>query len=142
MWIRTCQVKQVRAAMYCFFFKRKTAYELRISDWSSDVCSSDLKPQAAVAPNAYDDPEMWFARPGMENNPSAWRPAADGSETPGTEIPAEKAAGELIPPAKAAQTAAEAPFDKGDAAVFFVHPTRTEERRVGNACVSTGRSRW
>src|SRR3546814_19960917 len=44
-----------------FFFKQKTAYELRISDWSSDVCSSDLKladgiarplaslPQAAVA---------------------------------------------------------------------------------------------
>src|SRR3546814_1162995 len=26
----------------CFFFKQKTAYELRISDWSSDVCSSDL----------------------------------------------------------------------------------------------------
>src|SRR3546814_1559635 len=25
-----------------FFFKRKTAYEMRISDWSSDVCSSDL----------------------------------------------------------------------------------------------------
>src|SRR3546814_2709927 len=31
--------------LYCslfFFFKQKTAYELRISDWSSDVCSSDL----------------------------------------------------------------------------------------------------
>src|SRR3546814_9652598 len=28
--------------MYFFFFKQKTAYELRISDWSSDVCSSDL----------------------------------------------------------------------------------------------------
>src|SRR3546814_4000854 len=27
-----------------FFFKQKTAYELRISDWSSDVCSSDLPP--------------------------------------------------------------------------------------------------
>src|SRR3546814_4631802 len=27
---------------YVFFFKQKTAYELRISDWSSDVCSSDL----------------------------------------------------------------------------------------------------
>src|SRR3546814_6995389 len=27
-----------------FFFKQKTAYELRISDWSSDVCSSDLSP--------------------------------------------------------------------------------------------------
>src|SRR3546814_8026739 len=28
--------------MYVFFFKQKTAYEMRISDWSSDVCSSDL----------------------------------------------------------------------------------------------------
>src|SRR3546814_8489463 len=27
-----------------FFFKQKTAYEMRISDWSLDVCSSDLKP--------------------------------------------------------------------------------------------------
>src|SRR3546814_7678638 len=27
---------------FCFFFKQKTAYEMRISDWSSDVCSSDL----------------------------------------------------------------------------------------------------
>src|SRR3546814_15909695 len=30
--------------LFCFFFKQKTAYELRISDWSSDVCSSDLLP--------------------------------------------------------------------------------------------------
>src|SRR3546814_1347271 len=31
-------------ALFCsiFFFKQKTAYEMRISDWSSDVCSSDL----------------------------------------------------------------------------------------------------
>src|SRR3546814_7208697 len=28
-----------------FFFKQKTAYEMRISDWSSDVCSSDLDPR-------------------------------------------------------------------------------------------------
>src|SRR3546814_16220828 len=28
--------------MWVFFFKQKTAYEMRISDWSSDVCSSDL----------------------------------------------------------------------------------------------------
>src|SRR3546814_1115049 len=28
---------------YFFFFKQKTAYEIRISDWSSDVCSSDLR---------------------------------------------------------------------------------------------------
>src|SRR3546814_256385 len=32
-----------RLLLYCFFFfKQKTAYEMRISDWSSDVCSSDL----------------------------------------------------------------------------------------------------
>src|SRR3546814_1995611 len=31
-----------------FFFKQKTAYEMRISDWSSDVCSSDLAEQLAV----------------------------------------------------------------------------------------------
>src|SRR3546814_7780524 len=29
-------------ALFVFFFKQKTAYEMRISDWSSDVCSSDL----------------------------------------------------------------------------------------------------
>src|SRR3546814_3661978 len=29
-----------------FFFKQKTAYEMRTSDWSSDVCSSDLSPRA------------------------------------------------------------------------------------------------
>src|SRR3546814_7996284 len=32
-----------RLVIFCvFFFKQKTAYEMRISDWSSDVCSSDL----------------------------------------------------------------------------------------------------
>src|SRR3546814_335853 len=34
----------IRRFCYCFFFKQKTAYEMRISDWSSDVCSSDLSP--------------------------------------------------------------------------------------------------
>src|SRR3546814_4040947 len=33
------------SGLFCiFFFKQKTAYEMRISDWSSDVCSSDLRP--------------------------------------------------------------------------------------------------
>src|SRR3546814_4843149 len=32
----------IAVCMLCFFFKQKTAYEMRISDWSSDVCSSDL----------------------------------------------------------------------------------------------------
>src|SRR3546814_3053586 len=34
---------------YIFFFKQKTAYEMRISDWSSDVCSSDLRPDLMAA---------------------------------------------------------------------------------------------
>src|SRR3546814_19146943 len=33
---------------FFFFFKQKTAYEMRISDWSSDVCSSDLLPTIDV----------------------------------------------------------------------------------------------
>src|SRR3546814_6975058 len=35
-----------------FFFKQKTAYEMRISDWSSDVCSSDLETDQKPAPDA------------------------------------------------------------------------------------------
>src|SRR3546814_13070986 len=37
---------------YFFFCKQKTAYEMRISDWSSDVCSSDLVDQAVNAIDA------------------------------------------------------------------------------------------
>src|SRR3546814_1860577 len=36
-------------SFFCFFFfKQKTAYEMRISDWSSDVCSSDLLTRALM----------------------------------------------------------------------------------------------
>src|SRR3546814_13971911 len=39
-----------------FFFKQKTAYEMRISDWSSDVCSSDLeRPRAWPLDALFDD---------------------------------------------------------------------------------------
>src|SRR3546814_4096074 len=40
-----------RMSCFCcfFFFKQKTAYEMRISDWSSDVCSSDLQAADGVA---------------------------------------------------------------------------------------------
>src|SRR3546814_903879 len=37
-----------------FFFKQKTAYEMRISDWSSDVCSSDLTPHLSGTPDGWD----------------------------------------------------------------------------------------
>src|SRR3546814_3918168 len=39
-----------------FFFKQKTAYEMRISDWSSDVCSSDLEHFSQER-----DPNVWKA---------------------------------------------------------------------------------
>src|SRR3546814_4407425 len=35
-------VRYLCSCFFFFFFKQKTAYEMRISDWSSDVCSSDL----------------------------------------------------------------------------------------------------
>src|SRR3546814_6364403 len=41
--------------MIVFFFKQKTAYEMRISDWSSDVCSSDLGDEARVLVPLGDD---------------------------------------------------------------------------------------
>src|SRR3546814_7541300 len=40
-------------AMFCYFFKQKTAYEVRISDWSSDVCSSDLEDSRTLFPQLY-----------------------------------------------------------------------------------------
>src|SRR3546814_7675380 len=36
--------------VFVFFFKQKTAYEMRISDWSSDVCSSDLRGVGRMTP--------------------------------------------------------------------------------------------
>src|SRR3546814_4425553 len=52
----------------CFFFKQNTAYEMRISDWSSDVCSSDLSMAPASAPLGLPPPpgfmqfqkKVWF----------------------------------------------------------------------------------
>src|SRR3546814_803935 len=41
--------------IFFFFFKQKTAYEMRISDWSSDVCSSDLCAQLVTRTECVDD---------------------------------------------------------------------------------------
>src|SRR3546814_3721938 len=49
------------SVVFVFFFKQKTAYEMRISDWSSDVCSSDLVGDRRLRHSgpmtAVDDPE-------------------------------------------------------------------------------------
>src|SRR3546814_5368999 len=94
---------------FVFFFKQKTAYELRISDWSSDVCSSDL-----------DD----FSSQTYENGSSV---AFDGSGGANSTIDVN---GGTAPPGTSAQ------------ARIGATGLRSEERRVGEGCVSTCRSRW
>src|SRR3546814_5705466 len=48
-------VRVTRSCISVFFFKQKTAYEMRISDWSSDVCSSDLAGAAGFQRRALVD---------------------------------------------------------------------------------------
>src|SRR3546814_8453093 len=106
--------------MLCvFFFKQKTAYEMRISDWSSDVCSSDLLPLLLLFGL------FLFFLNAMQGGGS--RVMQFGK-------------------AKAKQLSKDHPkvtFDDVagcDEAVEELHE-RSEERRVGKECVSTCRSR-
>src|SRR3546814_4205287 len=61
--ILCCSGLVYRKDILFIFFKQKTAYEMRISDWSSDVCSSDLTPSATAsglgrAPAAEDEVDL------------------------------------------------------------------------------------
>src|SRR3546814_12981073 len=79
-----------------FFFKQKTAYEMRISDWSSDVCSSDLRivdsPSAANGHSAVNKPTAFAmhanarrARSRSANaRPRAWLAATCSATAPTT----------------------------------------------------------
>src|SRR3546814_6203951 len=96
-----------------FFFKQKTAYEMRISDWSSDVCSSDL-----ICPRA--------ARTRERPRDLRRRPVARDAEMPLRTL-------RLVRDALLSRRSA----DRGALGEF-----RSEERRVGKECVSTCRSRW
>src|SRR3546814_5521171 len=49
---------------FFFFFKQKTAYEMRISDWSSDVCSSDLPRPALMSMSWRGNLYRWDGRAG------------------------------------------------------------------------------
>src|SRR3546814_5572905 len=104
---------------FLFFFKQKTAYEMRISDWSSDVCSSDLRAgvQRLTVYRHFADEAALFAA-----CTSHWldrHPLPDPARWQGIADPAEKLLTALT-------------------ALY----TRSEERRVGKECVSTCRSRW
>src|SRR3546814_8239268 len=67
--------------VFFFFFKQKTAYEMRISDWSSDVCSSDLLEFFAASSslgNSPSRPEFTTIRPERallphDRPPRGWR---------------------------------------------------------------------
>src|SRR3546814_11239192 len=119
-----------------FFFKQKTAYEMRISDWSSDVCSSDLigtqrrveafrggvlEHHIAVVAWAQPRPIERRARVSIE----AVDRQIHGGVTPGVGMGGLTTGGGIEP---ALHRAAR-------------HP-RSEERRVGKECGSTVKSRW
>src|SRR3546814_5368836 len=63
-----------------FFFKQKTAYEMRISDWSSDVCSSDLGYSTRFI---NEKPVMLLPEPDSPTRPkiSPWRSCSDTPST-------------------------------------------------------------
>src|SRR3546814_9224944 len=98
-----------------FFFKQKTAYEMRISDWSSDVCSSDLD---MVEMGVLDPTKV--TRSALQNAASVAGLMLT-TDCMVAELPKEDA------PA----------MGGGD-----MGGMRSEERRVGKECVSTCRSRW
>src|SRR3546814_9517988 len=61
---------------FFFFFKQKTAYEMRISDWSSDVCSSDLRGKRAVFTCVGADADLQQVVLGKDVALAAMRPGA------------------------------------------------------------------
>src|SRR3546814_14256930 len=121
---------------YFFFFKQKTAYEMRISDWSSDVCSSDLNLDPARGARLGED--MPRISP-LALLPPGRLPAVLlvalllATLLAGGLFTARPGLAQEEPPAASPETGAEA-GDEGSA--------RSEERRVGKGCVSTCRTRW
>ncbi len=125
------------AAIILIIFGFGVAYQLN-PGWFGRMAlvpSTEFVEQAAAAPNAYDDPAMWFARPGLENDPSDWRPPAEGGAERAPDSAEAASRDRLVPRANAATPAAvanETP-PKGDAAIFFVHPTSYYSKASWNA---------
>src|SRR3546814_3372783 len=104
--------------VWCFFFfKQKTAYEMRISDWSSDVCSSDLFLRRAGG----GERVAQLAAAILDRRPRPFD--ADGGD-----------GGLGLGDVGDGRACGEAGRQESSG--------RSEERRVGNECVSTCRSRW
>src|SRR3546814_1204805 len=111
--------------VFFFFFKQKTAYDMRISDWSSDVCSSDLAhPDHVFGAGAFaaDDPVFI----GHEKLPAALARNGQYYQQRLEEILGPGQAGPVVMPTRTVANQAE----------------RAEARSVGKACGSKVRSRW
>src|SRR3546814_4707710 len=63
---------------FSFFFKQKTAYEMRISDWSSDVCSSDLDGRSARIDQLMLELARGVHRVGIDHRHAGAQHAEDG----------------------------------------------------------------
>src|SRR3546814_5682474 len=98
----------------CFFVKQKTAYEMRISDWSSDVCSSDLEEWPQRTQHFFHG--LMKLRLVRVTLLQAGKEKLDGFAHRGTQT---------VPRTQGRST-----------------EKRSEERRVGKECVSTCRYRW
>src|SRR3546814_5504777 len=103
--------------VFIFFFKQKTAYEMRISDWSSDVCSSDLGIVGEQHLGAKAEPLHHAGPIALDDAVGALAQIARGGDGLGV-FHVER--------------------DRRPAA----RQRRSEERRVGKEGVSTCRSRW
>src|SRR3546814_16171776 len=101
-----------------FFVKQKTAYEMRISDWSSDVCSSDL----VAAPHR---------DPGVRRQPRQRHPPQRARMLGAAPLP--EGAGGIAIAVPDPGTARGAGRGRG---------ASSDERRVGKEWVSTFSSRW
>src|SRR3546814_6098277 len=118
--------------LFFFLFKQKTAYEMRISDWSSDVCSSDL----AL-------PAQWRRAGAVAQHESCrlGAVAARQSRRFGTSslgnlyIPMRGAPAQAHPQGAVHHSLACLATEPDDS-------PRSEARRVGKECVSPCRARW
>src|SRR3546814_3548612 len=112
-----------------FFFKQKTAYEMRISDWSSDVCSSDLK---IAAVDQHGTTEIL-----LDHRPQ------DEADEDRRELEAQQTQDIADQPEQQDDADIEgAGANAVDADADQANDGRSEERRGGKESVSTCRSRW
>src|SRR3546814_13477061 len=150
--------------MFFVFFKQKTAYEMRISDWSSDVCSSDLdlahfpcglaacRPQQAVAltiREAHADAPGRVLAQGEEGLVCVHRhPDEIAVSAPERLLELRPAVADHVEsgePAVGTMDRDGGTVGHAEVPGFVEHPAlavRSEERRVGKECVSTCRARW